>query len=80
MDPVSLLTDVEQPQEVAAYLDAVSADELLPTYHGVRVEKCLSNLAAGARASALGGGAFAWGSYVFSGYPQLVNQIRAVLH
>lgn len=75
------LTDVEDPRAVAGYFDKGGPDAELPKYHGVKVEKCLSNLAASTRASSLGEnpGVHVWGSYVIHGEPEFVGQIKNVL-
>jgi hypothetical protein len=73
------LTDVDNPAQVAGYFDQGGPDAELAKYHGVRVEKCFSNLAAGTRASSLGSDAYAWGSYVIYGDPDFVTQIRQAL-
>jgi hypothetical protein len=70
---------VENPVEVATYFDNGAPDAELPKYLAVRVEKCLTPVAASTRASGLGQEAFAWGSYVIHGDPTLVGQIRQVL-
>jgi hypothetical protein len=73
------LTDVDKPTEVAGYFDQGGPDVELAKYHAVRVEKCLSTIAAGTRASSLGDDAHTWGTYVIYGEPAFVGQIRQVL-